>query len=195
MAYSLRSNNNEGIDGMILDRGCIQVYTGDGKGKTTAAFGIALRMVGAGGKVFVGQFLKGRPSGEVEISSVLDGLTVEQFGAPTFVFSSDGTHRKQDTDAALAGLKRVEEVLASGQYDMIVMDEINVAADLGLIDAASVLALLEKKPERTEVILTGRMTDPDVFSQITEAADLVTEMKPIKHYYDAGVAARRGIEE
>jgi cob(I)alamin adenosyltransferase len=180
---------------MILDKGYIQVYTGEGKGKTTAAFGVALRMVGAGGSVLVVQFLKGRPTGEKDAAPMLGNLTVEQFGAPTFVFPTDEAGRARNAEAAARGLARVERAFGDGSYDLIVMDEINVAADLGLIGVDEVLALLAKKPARTEVIMTGRMSDPRVFARITDAADLVTEMRPIKHYYDQNVDARRGIEE
>jgi cob(I)alamin adenosyltransferase len=179
---------------MMLEKGYIQVYTGDGKGKTTAAFGIAFRMVGAGGTVFVGQFLKGRPSGEIDAAKTFPRFTVEQFGAPTFV-SPTAARRRDDIDKVLDGFARVREVLTSGVYDLIVLDEINVAIDLGLIDVDTVLELLAEKPEHTEVVLTGRIANADTASRIIAAADLVTEMKPIKHYYDSGIDARRGIEE
>jgi cob(I)alamin adenosyltransferase len=179
---------------MILEKGYIQVYTGEGKGKTTAAFGIALRMVGAGGTVFVGQFLKGRPSGEIDAAQTFPRFTVEQFGAPTFV-PPTAARRRDDIDKVLAGFARAREALTSGTYDLIILDEINVAVDLGLIDIDPVLELLAEKPEHTELILTGRISNADIASRMIAAADLVTEMKPIKHYYDSGTAARRGIED
>jgi len=172
-------------------KGYIQVYTGNGKGKTTAAFGAALRAAGQGLKTYIGQFLKGRNYGEL---AVIDKLTpwieVEQFGRKGFI------HVTKDPDVldfqkAKSGLQKCLAAMVSGKYHIIVLDEVNVALHFKLITEKDIHDFLDKKPENVEVILTGRYA-PD---SIVERADLVTEMKEIKHYYQKGVKARRGIEK
>lgn len=169
------------------NKGYIQVYTGNGKGKTTASLGLSLRAVCAGKKVFFGQFTKGMKYSELEAVKILPNFEMEQFGKPAFIF---GKPTKADIDEARKGLKRAEEVLTSGEYDVVVFDEINIALFYELFTVQEVLDLLDKKPEKTEVILTGRYAAPEII----ERADLVTEMKEIKHYYTQGVPARKGIE-
>jgi len=174
---------------MPLERGCVQVYTGNGKGKTTAALGLALRAVGRGLKVCVFQFIKGGgPYGEHLIAERLAPLfTIIPTGRPGWVNTKDIT---EDRRLAQEALGRARELLRDGGYDLFVCDEINGAVGFGLIDVAQVLDLISMKPERTELVLTGRNAD----EQVVAAADLVTEMREIKHYYKAGVPARTGIE-
>ncbi len=171
----------------MLEKGYIQVYTGNGKGKTTAALGITLRTVCAGNKVFFGQFMKGQDYSEKKAVQFLPGLTMEQFGGQHFL---NGTPTPKDFTDAKAGLERMKEVLSSGQYDLVVFDEINTTLFFKLVTVEEVMAVLDLKPEKTEVVLTGRYAP----QEIIDRADLCTEMKEIKHYYNAGVDARVGIE-
>lgn len=171
----------------MLEKGYVQVYTGNGKGKTTAALGITLRTICAGNKVFFGQFMKGQEYSELKACTLLPGLTMKQFGGVNFI---NGKPSEKDILDAKEGLKVMEEALVSGEYDVVVFDEINTSMFFHLVSPEEVLVVLEKKPETTEVILTGRYA-PD---EIIERADLVTEMKEVKHYYNAGVDSRVGIE-
>lgn len=170
-----------------IGKGFIQVYTGNGKGKTTAALGISLRSLCAGNKVFFGQFMKGQDYSELKAGETFENFTMEQFGTPEFL---TGKPSENDFENARKGLARMKEVLASGEYQMVVFDEINTTLFFELLDVKDVLEVLDLKPEGTEVILTGRYA-PD---EIIERADLVTEMKEIKHYYNQGVMARVGVE-
>lgn len=174
---------------MGLERGCVQVYTGNGKGKTTAALGLALRAVGRGLRVCVFQFIKGGgPYGEHLIAEKLAPLfTIIQSGRPGWVNTKDIS---EDRRVAQESLLRATELLTSDAYDLVVLDEINGAVGFGLIDVEQVLDLIARKPERVELVLTGR----NAHERVIEAADLVTEMREIKHYYAAGVPARTGIE-
>jgi cob(I)alamin adenosyltransferase len=172
----------------MLTKGYIQVYTGDGKGKTTAALGLALRALCAGGRVYFGQFLKGQDYSELAAADLLEGLTMAQFGDPHFV---RGKPSPEDIAHAESGLLQIGEALAAGRYDVVILDEANTAMSCGLLSPREVLAVLARRPARTEVVLTGRGAPPE----IVEAADLVTEMREIKHYYRAGVNARVGIEK
>ena len=169
-------------------KGCVQVYTGDGKGKTTAALGLALRAAGAGLKVYFGQFLKDGTSSEIQvIRRVLPEVTVEHFGRPRFVRRNPSA---RDISDAAAGLQKLRTALLSRNYDVVVADEINVATDKGLLSVSDVLDLLSDRPAGVEFILTGRSADPRICKQ----ADLITEMCKVKHYYDGGTTARKGIE-
>lgn len=171
--------------------GYIQVYTGNGKGKTTAALGLALRAAGHGFKTFIGQFLKARPSGEIEAAKRLSPLIrIEQFGREGFILVKDGPD-DEDVSKARAGLARSLQAMLSGEYRIVVLDEINTAVHFGLIPESEVLAFLARKPKDVEVVLTGRYA-PDSF---IEKADLVTEMAERKHYHSRGVKAREGIEK
>jgi cob(I)alamin adenosyltransferase len=174
---------------MTLERGCIQVYTGNGKGKTTAALGLALRAVGRGLRVCFFQFIKGGgPYGEHLIADKLSPLfTIIQTGRPGWVNTKDIS---ADRRAAQEALEQARGLIASGEYDLVVLDEINGAVGFGLVDVEQVLELIAIKPEKTELVLTGR----NAHEKVIEAADLVTEMREIKHYYKAGVPARTGIE-
>ena len=174
------SNNN---------RGCVQVYTGDGKGKTTAATGLAVRAVGAGMRVFIGQFIKGRDSSEMKLlRERCPEIEVEQFGEGRFV-------RGKPSEEAIAkahhGIERLQKVLVSGKYDMVIADEANGALSAGVITMSELMSLVDLRPANVELIITGRSAPSDLI----ERADLVTEMKCIKHYFDAGIYARDGIEK
>ena len=166
----------------------IQIYTGEGKGKTTAAIGLAVRAAGHGLRVFVGQFLKGRPTGEIQTLSRIEEVTIEQFGDPEFVVP--GKVDEEARELADRGLRRVREALASGSFSLVVLDEINVALSLGVLSEELVRELLDRVPEDVELICTGRGAP----AWLIERADLVTEMHPLKHYADHGVQARPGIE-
>ena len=170
-------------------KGRIQVYTGDGKGKTTAAIGVTVRALGAGMSVLFTQFLKDKPSSEHNIfRHFSDRLVLMLYGAGGFI---KGEPTRQERDAALTGWEHCKDSIAFGDFDLIVMDELNVAVDLGLIPIGDVVETLKKKQEQTEIIITGRGAHP----MLIELADLVTEMKDIKHYYTQGVQARIGIEK
>lgn len=172
---------------MGIEKGYIQVYTGNGKGKTTAALGIALRSLCAGNKVFFGQFMKGQDYSELKAPKYFSNLEMRQFGDVTFI---KGEPSQADIANAKKGLVTAKEALVSGKYDMVVFDEINTALHFKMLTAGEVLDVLSLKPDGTEVILTGRYAP----QEIIDKADLVTEMREIKHYYNAGVGARVGIE-
>ena len=172
-------------------KGYIQVYTGDGKGKTTAALGLALRAAGYKHKVYIGQFLKGQEYGELLSAKKLSPyITIEQFGRKGFIHVTKDPD-EEDIKRAKRGLKKCLEAMLSRKYRIIILDEINVAVDLNLITEEEVHEFLDKRPEDVEIILTGRYAPPSFLKR----ADLVTEMKEKKHYYKKGVKAREGIEK
>lgn len=169
-------------------KGYIQIYTGNGKGKTTAAIGLAVRAVGAGKKVFFAQFVKGQIYSEIKaINEFLPSIKVKQYGLDCFIYN-DPT--PADIAAAREGFEEVAKIIASGEYDVVILDEANIALHYRLFSVDELLTLLKSKPKQTEIIITGRYA-PD---ELIELADLVTEMKEIKHYYTQGVEARIGIE-
>jgi cob(I)alamin adenosyltransferase len=171
--------------------GYVQVYTGNGKGKTTAALGLALRAAGHGMKTLFVQFLKARPSGEVEAAKKLAPLVqIERFGREGFITIQDGPD-DEDRARARAGLARARDALLSGEYAIVVLDEINTAVHFGLVPESEVLDLLALRPPEVELVLTGRYAP----ASFIERADLVTEMTGTKHYFDQGVRAREGIEK
>jgi cob(I)alamin adenosyltransferase len=171
-----------------MRKGYIQVYTGNGKGKTTASLGLALRAAGAGMKVFMGQFIKTEECSEHKALERFDDLIeVKRLGKGLI----PGKPTQADMEAAAGGLHTAEEALLSKRYDLVILDEINVAASLGLISVDDVLRLMHEKPAGVELILTGRYADERVIAE----ADLVTEMRDVKHYFDKGVKARRGVEK
>ena len=172
-----------------LEKGLVQVYTGNGKGKTTAAFGLALRAIGRGLKVYIIQFIKGGfDYGELYIVDKLPNFTLKAFGRGKFI--TEKPAGKEDVELAEEALALAEEVVKSGEYDIVILDEINVALDLKLIETGRVLELIKNKPKHVELILTGRYAP----NEIIEAADLVTEMKEVKHPFNKGYQARKGIE-
>jgi cob(I)alamin adenosyltransferase len=171
-----------------LKKGYIHVYTGPGKGKTTAALGLGIRAAGAGMKVHMVQFMKGRRYSEIDTIEKIKDFTITQHGRDEFV--SKENPDKVDIDLAQEGFKYSKEIVNNGKYDMIILDEINVAVDFSLISLKEIIKLLEGKPEKLELILTGRFAHPE----IVRYADLVTEMLEIKHPYQQGVEARKGID-
>ena len=175
---------------MKLDQGCVQVYTGNGKGKTTASLGLALRAVGRELMVCIVQFMKGGgPYGEHLVAERLAPyLTIVTTGRKGWV-RQDGP-ASEDRQLAEEGLALAREVLTSEKYDLVILDEINGAVAYGLLDVEPVLELIRLKPARVELVLTGR----SAHEKIIEAADLVTEMRPVKHPYDKGIPAQRGID-
>lgn len=169
--------------------GLVHVYTGDGKGKTTAALGLALRAIGNDLRVGMVQFMKcPQEYGEYEISKSLKNLTLLPMGRDCLVFADKIA--KEDYEAAAKALQKGDEMLHSGKYDLVIFDEANVAMFFHLIDVDQVLKVLKDRPPHVEVVLTGRCAPP----QIIEVADLVTEMRCLKHPFDKGIPARDGIE-
>ena len=172
-----------------MDRGLIYVYTGNGKGKTTAAIGLAIRAAGAGLRVFIGQFIKMGDYSEIRaLSRFTDLITVEQFGHGRF---AKGKPSPEDLEGARRGLERVREIMDGEDYQVIILEEANVAVMLGLIGVQELIGLIVSKPEDKELVITGRGASP----RVIEMADLVTEMRVIKHYFQKGVRARVGIEK
>ncbi|MHB1348159.1 MAG: cob(I)yrinic acid a,c-diamide adenosyltransferase [Candidatus Humimicrobiaceae bacterium] len=171
-----------------LKNGYIQVYTGDGKGKTTAALGLALRAVGYGLKIYIAQFIKDKRYNEIKaLEQFKDNVTIKQFGNGRFIRNSPA---EKDIEAAKTGIADIKSAFACAEYDVFILDEINVALYFKLFDLDDVLEIMSLKPDNVELILTGRKVDP----KIIELADLVTEMREIKHYYKKGIIARLGIE-
>jgi cob(I)alamin adenosyltransferase len=172
-----------------LDPGLVQVYTGEGKGKTSAAFGSALRALGRGLKVYVVQFIKGGfDYGELHTLTQLANLKLKAFGRGRFI--TEKPPQTEDIDLAREALKWSEQIILGGEYDVVILDEVNVALNLKLIDMEDVVRLVKNKPRHVELILTGRYAPQEVI----ELADLVTEMKEIKHPFSKGVPPRMGIE-
>ncbi|OPY33379.1 MAG: cob(I)alamin adenolsyltransferase/cobinamide ATP-dependent adenolsyltransferase [Methanomassiliicoccales archaeon PtaU1.Bin124] len=177
------------VQSMGAELGLVQVYTGEGKGKTTAALGLALRAWGHGLRVCIIQFMKvGEDYGEVIALRKIEGIDIYQFGSDHLVFEGEQT----DEDIALAerGLNLATEVLESNEYDVLILDEINVALYFGLLSVKNVLTMIKNRSGGMEVVLTGRHAPKEVLG----IADLVTVMRAEKHPYDSGVVARKGIE-
>jgi len=200
----------KGAAKMSKTKGYIQVYTGDGKGKTTASIGLAIRALGAGKKVLLLQFMKSKSYSEHMILSTLSpALTLETVGKPYFI-AEEGSISKKELDSykdscvvfpsgsppkdyvelIAKGIERAKDATKSGDYDLVILDEINCAMHFNLISFETIEELIDNKNEKTELVLTGRCAPPELIA----IADLVTEMKEIKHYYKKGVMARKGIE-
>ena len=178
------------MDIKTLKKGYVHVYTGNGKGKTTASLGLAFRAIGHGFKVYIVQFIKAVKKkhyyGELLSADAHHNLTIAQFGVG-FV----GTHSAEvDKVVANKALRFSEGIIASGEYDLVILDEINIAIHYKLIDPDEVIEMVKGKPEDLELVLTGRYAAPEII----EIADYVTEMKMIKHPYLNNVRSRRGIE-
>ncbi|MCF6247551.1 MAG: cob(I)yrinic acid a,c-diamide adenosyltransferase [Desulfobacula sp.] len=170
-------------------KGHIQIYTGNGKGKTTSALGLTIRAVGAGNKVFIGQFLKSGKYSEMNaLKKFPDQITVEHYGLGHFV---KGLPSKADKNAGIKGFKEIGDILKKGEHDLVIMDEGNVALKYGIITEQALLDLFDKKPDHVELVVTGR----GATSVIMDRADRVIEMSEVKHYYNQGVKARVGIEK
>lgn len=173
---------------MESERGIVMVFTGDGKGKTTASLGAAMRAAGHGATVFIIQFMKGRLYGELEAARALERITIEQHGRDEFV--NPENPEKIDIELAGKGWRRALEIVEKEDPDMLILDEINVAVSFGLIDADEVADFIKDKPAGLDLVLTGRYAPP----QFIELADTVTEMREIKHHYNNGIEMRKGIE-
>lgn len=169
-------------------KGYVQVYTGNGKGKTTASLGLAIRAAGAGLKVFIGQFMKQGEYSEIKALKKFDNIVVEQYGAGKFV-------RGKPSDEEIAncrqGYEQLCRIIETGDYDLVVAEEANIACFCSLLSERELLHLIDIKPEHTELVITGRNAP----ASVVEKADLVTEMTEIKHYYQQGVGSRVGIEK
>ena len=170
------------------ERGYIQVYTGNGKGKTTASFGLALRAAGAGKRVFIGQFVKGMHYSELDIIPKLETIEIRQYGRDCFIKKEPS---ESDIRCAKEGLAEMAEILKSGKYDVVIMDEANIALFYKLFSFEELKQAVCNRAEGVEVIITGRYAP----QELIDMADLVTEMREIKHYYTKGVEARTGIEK
>lgn len=172
-----------------MEKGMIHVYTGDGKGKTTAALGLGMRAAGHGKKVLMVQFMKGRTNyGELESAKRVPGFTIVQFGRPEFVDKNNPDSR--DVEGAREALAYAAEATKLRSCDLLILDELNVALDFKLVSIDQARELVSARPEGMELVITGRNAPPEIL----ELADLVTEMREVKHYYRKGVPAREGIE-
>jgi cob(I)alamin adenosyltransferase len=173
-----------------LKKGYVQVYTGNCKGKTTAAMGLAFRAMGSGMKTYIGQFMKGQEYGELRSAEMVKPyITIEQYGRKDLVHVKNPP-LQQDIDMAAQGLSKARKAMLSGDYDIVVFDEILTAHDFNLVSVDTILELVKSRPDSVEVVFTGRYAPQEVI----DAADLVTEMVEVKHYYSQGVGARKGIE-
>ncbi len=171
-----------------MKKGYVQVYTGNGKGKTTASLGLAIRAAGAGLNVYIVQFLKQGDYSEIKALAKFDNITVKQFGLGKFV---KGNPSDEDIIAGHEGLNLIRELIKEGKHDLIIIEEGNVAVMCNLFGEEELIQIIDSKPDNLELVITGRGATP----AIIEKADLVTEMKEIKHYYSKGVMARVGIEK
>lgn len=168
-------------------KGYLHVYTGNGKGKTTAAFGLVLRALCAGKKVYVGQFIKGMKYNEVEVVEKFDGVTIDQYGQDCMIHRSPD---QADVHRAQIGLDKIKDILTTGKHDVVVLDEVTIALYYKLIDERQLLDIIKARADHVEVVVTGRYATDGLIQE----ADLVTEMKEVKHYYKAGVLSRNGID-
>lgn len=188
------SDNNKLFNPEFANHGYIQVYTGNGKGKTTASLGLAMRALGRGWKVLIVMFTKGgNDYGELVSFANLcpdykDNVKIVQAGLDRIVYSSNIS--EDDRKQAQEGWKTAKEAIKQDKYQLIILDEANIALDLGLINLEDMLDTLKNKPDKMEIVLTGRNAKPEII----EIAHLVSEIKPVKHYWDKGVMARKGIE-
>lgn len=173
-----------------LNQGFVQIYTGKGKGKSTAAIGQAVRAAGSGLKTYIAQFMKEYPYSElISLKNLSQWITIEQFGGDDFVYKKE-LPGKEELDKAEQGLQNAKEKMLSNEYDIIILDEAIVAIYFKLIETNDLIEFIKAKPKNVELILTGRYCP----EELIDLADLVTEMKEVKHYYQKGVTSRRGIE-
>jgi len=173
---------------MSLEKGKIHVYTGSGKGKTTAAIGLGIRASGANNKIIMIQFMKGRKYSELITIDNIKNFDYIQYGRDEFV--SKENPEKIDIDLAKKGFEHAKKIIKEKKYDMLILDEINVAVDFNLIKVDEVLKIMNDKPENMELVLTGRYAN----TEFVKNADIVTEMLEIKHPYQNGLEARKGID-
>jgi cob(I)alamin adenosyltransferase len=172
---------------MENSKGYIQLFTGHGKGKTTAAIGAAMRAAGDGKTVFIAQFVKGIPYSELNSLKLIPQIEIKQYGLDCFIIKKP---TQKDMEAAQKGLEEVTGLIRNKSYDMVILDEICIALHYKLIPTKSIIQILNEKPAEMEIILTGRYAP----KELIKSADLVTEMKEVKHYYNKGIQARKGIE-
>ena len=168
--------------------GYVQIYTGNGKGKTTASLGLTLRAHGAGLNVYIGQFLKKGNFSEIKALAKFENITIEQYGLAHFI---KGTPSDEDIAAGVEGYKKLSNILKQNNHDVVIAEEANIAVLFNIITEKDLLALIDMKPKNVELVITGR----GATKKVIEKADLVTEIKAIKHYYKQGVTARVGIEK
>ena len=167
----------------------MEIFTGDGKGKTSAALGIALRALGYDLRVFIVYFMKGDfPYGEQKVLSQLQNVTFAKFGQLSFV--DPNNIKEEEKEEARKALDTARKAMLSNDYDVVILDEVNVAAAWGLVDLKEVIKMIQEKPEKVELILTGRYAD----DKLIELADLVTNMTKVKHPYDKGILSREGVD-
>jgi len=167
----------------------LHIYTGNGKGKTTASLGLATRFLGHSNKVCLIQFMKKNVEyGEITFFENIPNINIIQFGTPEFVDKKNPF--PIDIEEAIKGFQKAKEIIESKEYDLVILDELNVALDFELVDQEEVIAFINKHKDDCELVITGRYA-PDA---LLEIADLVTEMKEIKHYYSQGISAREGVE-
>ena len=173
-----------------MTKGYIQIYTGDGKGKTTAALGLAMRAAGAGLRVYIGQFVKDMEYSEIAvIRARFPEIRVELYGtAEGCIYGREAD--AEDREAARRGLEKARAAMLSGAYDLVILDELTIPVAFGVLPEEEVLAFMREKPEKVELVITGRRATEKMIA----LADLVTEMKEIRHYYRQGVLSRLGIE-
>ena len=168
-------------------KGYVHVYTGNGKGKTTAAFGLAVRALCAGYRVYIGQFVKSMKYNETKLTDHFPTICIEQLGRGCYI------HRKPDLEdirMAQVALEHCAEILRSGEYDLVVLDELSIALHFGLVQVDDVITILKNRCPNVEVVVTGRYAP----QELIDMADLVTEMTEVKHYYQQGVLSRNGID-
>jgi cob(I)alamin adenosyltransferase len=169
-------------------KGYVQVYTGDGQGKTTAAMGLALRAAGAGLKVFIAQFVKSEKYSEIfALKRFPDLITCRQYGSGCWL---QGRPSDEDVRLAKSALEEVRRIVAAGGHDVVILDEANIVTYFGLLTVDDLTALIDIKPPGVELVFTGRKAD----QKLIERADLVSEMREVKHYYQQGVLARKGFD-
>lgn len=171
----------------MKQKGFVHLYTGNGKGKTTAAFGLALRAACAGMRVYIGQFVKGMEYSELKVQHYIPSIKIEQYGRDCFI---EADPEPEDFQCAEIGFEKIKAALQSEEYDMVILDEITVALYYKLVSLENLIEAVKSRNPKIEVVMTGRNAP----QELVDAADLVTEMKEIKHYYQQGVLARKGIE-
>lgn len=177
---------NNGVD--FVEKGYVHIYTGNGKGKTTAALGLSLRAICAGKKVYFGQFVKGMEYSELKAVEYLPNLEIKQYGKDCFIYNEP---TDEDIKLAQEGLEELGQILKEGSYDLVVLDELNIALFYKLFSLDQLIDVLDQRADHVEVVITGRYAP----EKLIDYGDLVTEMKEIKHYYMKGVEARTGIEK
>lgn len=172
-----------------MTKGYVHLYTGNGKGKTTAAFGLAIRAAMAGKNVYIGQFVKDMQYSETKIQDIVKNIVIEQLGKGCFIYESP---KQKDIDAAKEGLKKSSQALSSGEFDVVILDEITIGLYFKLFEIEDVLEIIRNRNSKVEVVMTGRYAPDELY----EIADLVTEMREVKHYYETeGVLSREGIDK